>query len=516
MGEAEYEWLSDYVAGVLKSPTWVVPVAQFVDDHCDLFDDSEENKIEYSTCHNQFKQLVGDLFTAHLLEVAVSPESFEEFCHKGISKNQELHRVLVEQLLSVDDFLTFKAMMVKQNADIHREVITLGDVVEGEDGQLHELVSPTGNVVRDIIRESLENVEGGWQLYDQQLFQATSQSYEDEEKLDAQRRCEEAELQHALALSMQLEEERLRQASPAPDVVPASAGFRSAPLIGIPACYVPLSLELKASPPPPPGAGFRSAPLCHVFPEAGADPAIQAAHTGSIAADKRPPPLVAGSGGFTSSPLTSIPPKLQVSRVLRMEPLGNMVASPGLAPTPASVDWRDRAERAILQPVEAGSPLGQARARAFSRDGVGLRPAEAIERARLAAAESSVGPTDEERRARADHLRRQRDRLLEKRRQDREKQLAQCQNMGRGTHVAAAVDKALAASGDRRNAGRNVVSELTGAPGYLPAASGGSADMMRQALTLQLRQTLAGAASGQSTEAALNSQIDRLHRLKRG
>jgi len=523
MGEAEYEWLSDYVAGVLKSPTWVVPIAQFVDDHCDLFDDLEENKIEYTACHDKFRQLVGDLLTAHLLEVSVPPEVFEEFSQRGISKNQELHRVLVEQLLSVDDFVTFKAMMVKQNADIHREVITLGDVMDGDPP------TPTGTVVRDIIRETLENVESGWQLYDQQLFQAAADSFEDEEQLDAQRRCEEAELQHAIALSMQLEEERLRQASPipgeAPHMVPASAGFVSAPLQGIPACYVPLSLELKAAPPPPPGAGFRSQPLCHVLPEA--DVTSSAARSGGEP-DRRPPPIGVGPG-FTSSPLTSIPPKLQVNRVMRMEQLcsvppnqlSSTIASlSSQLSAPAQPGWRERAERAILQPVDPESPLGQARRRGSAAEASGMRPvmpAEAMQKARMAAAADPNGPTEDEKRARAEHLRRQRDRLLEKRRLEREKQLAQCETMGRGTHIAAAVDKALAASGDHRHAGRAVVTELTsnGLPSGLAQAQAGSAEAMRQALTQQLRQTLAGATSGDSNEAVLNNQIDRLQRLKR-
>mmetsp|Transcript_6005 Transcript_6005/g.14350 ORF Transcript_6005/g.14350 Transcript_6005/m.14350 type:complete len:524 (+) Transcript_6005:107-1678(+) len=521
MGEAEYEWLSDYVAGVLKSPTWVVPIAQFVDDHCDLFDDLEENKIEYTDCHNKFKHLVGDLLTAHLLEVAVPPEVFEEFSQRGISKNQELHRVLVEQLLSVDDFVTFKAMMVKQNADIHREVITLGDVADGEPP------TPTGNVVRDIIRETLENVESGWQLYDQQLFRAEANSFEDEEQLDAQRRCEEAELQHAIALSMQLEEERMRQASPtpgeAPQLVPVSAGFVSAPLQalqGLPACYVPLSLELK-DPPPPPGAGFRSQPLCHVLPEA--DVASGASQSGN----RRPPPIGVGPG-FTSSPLTSIPPKLQVNRVMRMEQLGS-VSPDRLAATLSSgqavggaigLGWRERAERAILQPVDPASPLGQARRRGSAGEAAGMRPplpAEVMQKARMAAAADCGGPTEDEKRARAEHLKRQRDRLLEKRRQEREKQLAQCETMGRGTHIAAAVDKALAASGDHRHVGRAVVTELTAnnLPSGLAQAQAGSAEVMRQALTQQLRQTLAGAPAGDNNEAVLNNQIDRLQRLKR-
>jgi hypothetical protein len=114
----DLEWLSDYLVSALKSPTWVVPIAEFVDQQCQMFDDAEENKLEYTICHNDFKRLIDDLFTAHLLEVSVTPDQFNGFCQHGLTTKQSLHHILIEQLLSVEDFLVFKAMMVKRNADL--------------------------------------------------------------------------------------------------------------------------------------------------------------------------------------------------------------------------------------------------------------------------------------------------------------------------------------------------------------------------------------------------------------
>merc|ERR1719352_186251 len=70
----ENEWLGDYVLQFLKSPSWAVPVMQFIDENCMVFDDEEENKLEFTELHNKFKQLVDSLLAAHLLEIGITAE----------------------------------------------------------------------------------------------------------------------------------------------------------------------------------------------------------------------------------------------------------------------------------------------------------------------------------------------------------------------------------------------------------------------------------------------------------
>ena len=41
-------WLHDSVVGFLESPQWKVPVMEFIDRHCIIFDTEEENKFEYT------------------------------------------------------------------------------------------------------------------------------------------------------------------------------------------------------------------------------------------------------------------------------------------------------------------------------------------------------------------------------------------------------------------------------------------------------------------------------------
>jgi len=100
--EEELAYISDYVVAILRSPTWVSPISKFVDDNCGIFEDVEENKLEYTLVHNAFKQLVDDLLVAHLCEMSLSTEQFMRFCERGLSGNNELHRSLVEQLIRAD------------------------------------------------------------------------------------------------------------------------------------------------------------------------------------------------------------------------------------------------------------------------------------------------------------------------------------------------------------------------------------------------------------------------------
>merc|ERR1719265_809710 len=114
------EWLGDYILQFMKSPTWAVPIMTWIDENCIVFDCEEENKFEYTTLHKEFKDLVDNLLAAHLLEINVTVEQFEEFCEHA---SPEIHHLLVEQLLSVENFLTFKAMMVKRNVQQEMECL---------------------------------------------------------------------------------------------------------------------------------------------------------------------------------------------------------------------------------------------------------------------------------------------------------------------------------------------------------------------------------------------------------
>jgi len=106
------EWLGDYVVAFLKSPSWTSPIEAFIRANVSVFNgsDLEDNKLEYTSLHTAFKNLIESLLAAHLLDVDVSPDEFAEIFEACCWNDARLETVAA-QLASVDDFLTFKRMM---------------------------------------------------------------------------------------------------------------------------------------------------------------------------------------------------------------------------------------------------------------------------------------------------------------------------------------------------------------------------------------------------------------------
>ena len=76
----------------------------FLDEHCIVFDNEDENKLEYTSIHNvrlylsytvqQFKKIVDDLLMELMSELGVTEEQFMEACDKA-SLNP-LHKKIVD------------------------------------------------------------------------------------------------------------------------------------------------------------------------------------------------------------------------------------------------------------------------------------------------------------------------------------------------------------------------------------------------------------------------------------
>lgn len=106
----------------MHSPSWNEPLTAFITSHCTMFDNfEEENKHEYITVHNEFKNLVDNLLAAHLLEVEISPEDFEkQLLESGLIEDPRLQQV-VGQLMAAEDFMTFKTMMVERHVNMAQQ-----------------------------------------------------------------------------------------------------------------------------------------------------------------------------------------------------------------------------------------------------------------------------------------------------------------------------------------------------------------------------------------------------------
>eukprot|EP00927_Polykrikos_kofoidii_P058084 TRINITY_DN52410_c0_g1_i1.p1 TRINITY_DN52410_c0_g1~~TRINITY_DN52410_c0_g1_i1.p1 ORF type:complete len:254 (-),score=74.77 TRINITY_DN52410_c0_g1_i1:63-749(-) len=106
-------WLVDMVVQFMRSPTWKKPLNDFIGEKCTMFDNfQEENKHEYVEVHQEFKTLVDDLLAAHLLELDISPEVFEQQCLESNLIDDPRMKQIVDKLAAADNFLSFKQMMI--------------------------------------------------------------------------------------------------------------------------------------------------------------------------------------------------------------------------------------------------------------------------------------------------------------------------------------------------------------------------------------------------------------------
>jgi hypothetical protein len=449
--DGDVDVISDHLFSIFQAPTWVNPIAAYIDEHCGVFEDMQENKLEYTPIHNAFKQLVDDLLTIHLAELSVTAEQFQRFCEHGLKGSETIHRSIVEQLLSVDDFLVFKAIMLKRTADINKEVL---DSTAERCKAPHPTVIPgTGGEVVPLPEAEADDEEA--------------------EQLEAQRRCVEAELQLAIALSLQLEqrlrlvealEERLRLIEKLTEVMEATAEINRQQ-------EEALVEEEKAH------AAYAAAQAAEVGAQVQAELAAQAPEAAAAEEEALP-------------------------STMRLQPLlAPLSGAPRVAPgvfagdDSASTAWSNSADRFTLEQKRTEAALHRA-----NRAPVG---STAKTSAPVEAPASPNRPTEAERTARAEHLRKQRELLLEKKRREREEQLSaagqvaadQAQLAGRMASERAAGLRPV--GGPACDAGRRLAAELSGQAGPCnevatePAVDAEAATVaMRQTITRQLRETL--------------------------
>ncbi|GAX85773.1 hypothetical protein CEUSTIGMA_g13188.t1 [Chlamydomonas eustigma] len=218
---ADTQWLAEAVVDFLRGPLYINPLMAFIDQKCLIFTPEEENKLEYTPIHEQFKELVDELLTEFITDLGVTPEQFYEVVASEHS-NESLNSFVVQTILTVDDFLLFKAMMVKRNIDLTNQVLAaVRDAALGTatgDSNLSE-EEEARMLEEALMKSKLVNAdeEHNYKLFelmkslqieeeDPAMVLALANSLKDQTRME----YELAEIQQALALSIALEEERQR------------------------------------------------------------------------------------------------------------------------------------------------------------------------------------------------------------------------------------------------------------------------------------------------------------------
>jgi hypothetical protein len=122
MSSEDYDWIFDFVLQFLESDKFDAAVMDFVDEKCFVFDCEEENKFIYTDIHKEFKEHIEALISSNLGELGITPEIFLDSCEKA-RNSRDINKQVFERMLAMDDFDTFKKIMVKRNVELQLEAM---------------------------------------------------------------------------------------------------------------------------------------------------------------------------------------------------------------------------------------------------------------------------------------------------------------------------------------------------------------------------------------------------------
>lgn len=115
MGKDE-QWIYDYVRQYLNSPLWRNPLLDFMEEHCHVFEEKEENKFEYTKIFQEFSGLTALLLESMIEEVGISEKTLEKCILKGLKIQKDAK--IFKQILICDNFEAFKMNMVTKNKEL--------------------------------------------------------------------------------------------------------------------------------------------------------------------------------------------------------------------------------------------------------------------------------------------------------------------------------------------------------------------------------------------------------------
>uniref|UniRef100_A0A8V0Z543 Cilia- and flagella-associated protein 36 n=2 Tax=Gallus gallus TaxID=9031 RepID=A0A8V0Z543_CHICK len=175
--EADVEWVVDSIAGFLRGPAWSVPVLEFMEQKCEVFDDEEESKLSYTEIYQEYQALVEKLLEGYLTEVGITEEKFQEAFSSPLAKTHTSQAIL-QTVLAAEDFRLFKKMMVQKNIEMQLQAIR---VMKERNGVLPDCLTEGSDVFSEIEQEEMKILR--------EVLRKSKEEYEIEQE---RRRTEEA------------------------------------------------------------------------------------------------------------------------------------------------------------------------------------------------------------------------------------------------------------------------------------------------------------------------------------
>ncbi|XP_038665642.1 cilia- and flagella-associated protein 36 [Scyliorhinus canicula] len=160
------EWVVEGVAGFLSSSCWTVPVTDFIEQNCAVFDDEEENKLSYTEIHQDYKSLVEQLLEGYLQDVGIQEDQFLEACNSPLAQSESFQPVF-QPVLAAEDFQVFKSLMLQKNVELQLQALRMirerngvlpECLTDGED-KISELEQQEFRILREVLKQSKEEYE---------------------------------------------------------------------------------------------------------------------------------------------------------------------------------------------------------------------------------------------------------------------------------------------------------------------------------------------------------------------
>ncbi|CAK90301.1 unnamed protein product (macronuclear) [Paramecium tetraurelia] len=153
----EENWVYASILQYLTSPIWNITISEFVDQNCIVFDDEEENKLEYQALFKKYKKMMANLIDNMMNELGVNEEQFAEQVEKGLRHPKE--KLVFEKLLTIDNFLVFKTQMIKRNKELELEALKEIEKQDQKKVQKGQVVNPQNNANIKLLEMEAEKAE---------------------------------------------------------------------------------------------------------------------------------------------------------------------------------------------------------------------------------------------------------------------------------------------------------------------------------------------------------------------
>ncbi|XP_071596477.1 cilia- and flagella-associated protein 36 isoform X2 [Heliangelus exortis] len=179
--EGDVEWVVDTIAGFLRGPAWSIPILEFMEQKCEVFDDEEESKLSYTEIYQEYQALVEKLLEDYLKEVGINEEKFQEAFSSPLAKTHTSQAIL-QTVLAAEDFRLFKTMMVQKNMEMQLQAIR---IIKERNGVLPECLTEGTDVFSEIEEEEMKILR--------EVLRKSKEEYDTEQE---RKRSEEARDKH--------------------------------------------------------------------------------------------------------------------------------------------------------------------------------------------------------------------------------------------------------------------------------------------------------------------------------